>query len=200
MVYKAFQETIEKTEVNKLPLKQFEGNIRIANNTEELHKILPLIHNEKILGFDTESRPSFKKKVSYGVSLLQLSSKTETLLIRLHKTGLSSALINILEDPNIRKIGVAIKDDLSKLKKIRPFQPEGFIDLQDYAEYFSIQEKSLKKLAAIVLKVKVSKAQRLSNWETENLSYAQMKYASTDSWICREIYNTLRDTEVNSIQ
>jgi len=191
-----FQKTITNEEIALLPLKAFEGNITLIDSIEKFQAIYPELRKESILGFDTETKPTFKKGESNlnKVSLLQLSTKDHAYLFRLNFTGLPKELAKILADRNIIKIGVAVREDIRGLQKLTPFIPESFIDLKDYVRYFGIENSGLKKLAAIILNIKISKSQQLSNWENPELSEPQQKYAATDAWACFEIYNTLRNS------
>jgi ribonuclease D len=186
-----FAENLTSDEVNDLPLYQFNGGIFIIDTFEKLDYYLPLLKEQKILGFDTETKPSFKKGKVNSVSLLQLTSSTQAFLIRINKIGLPSEVVDILIDNNIKKIGLAIKDDLKILKKIAGFEPTSFLDLQDYVGEFGIEAMSLKKITAIVLDKRISKSQQVTNWEREELSEAQQIYAATDAWACLKVYNKL---------
>lgn len=186
-----FAEDITTQEINELPVSFFEGPITVISTPADCELIAHRLRQETILGFDTETRPSFKKNQVNKVSLLQLSSKNEAYIFQLHKTGIGDGLRSVLEDKGIIKVGVAIRDDIIKMKKIRPFEARGFLELQTYVPDFGINAMSLKKLAAIILKIKISKAQRLSNWENDVLSAAQLRYAATDAWACLEIYESL---------
>lgn len=184
---------LTKEQINKLPLIFYSGPVQIINSKDEFHAAMDELNNEEFLGFDTETRPSFKKKVINSVSLVQISASTKTYLFRITNIGLPERLGRLFEDRNVLKIGAGLRDDFTKLKKLRPFTPEGFLDLQDFVPDFGIEEISLQKMAAIVLGSKISKSQRLSNWDAPNLSEAQIRYASTDAWICREIYFKLTE-------
>ncbi len=183
-----FAETIDNEDILKLPRISFPGEIMVISNVKQLKQLLPLFQNSKILGFDTETKPNFKKGQMNGVAIMQLASEDYTLIIRLKALGIPGTLKKLLEDDNIIKVGVAIRDDLKAIQKIKHFTPGGFIDLQQLAKQKGIESQSVRKLAAIVLKARVSKNQQLSNWESENLTDAQLQYAATDAWICREIY------------
>jgi ribonuclease D len=126
------------------------------------------------------------------VALLQLATTDKAYLIRLNKTGLSGKLLNLLTDPDIIKAGVGIRDDIRALKRLHEFEPAGFIEVQDLAQEAGLENISLKKLAALVLNVRVSKRQRLSNWEADNLTESQMFYAATDAWAALLIYKGLK--------
>lgn len=186
-----FLSKISKEEIAELPKKQFEGEIRIVQSTEGLSEALGFLSQFEAVGFDTESKPSFKKGKNNKVALLQLSTVNLAYLIRMNCLGLPDILLDFLMNDQIKKIGVAINDDMHELRRLKSFEPGGFIDLQKMVEDYGIEDKSLKKLAANILGIRISKSQRLSNWENGHLSEAQQRYAATDAWVCLEIYNKL---------
>jgi len=186
-----FKNHITNAEINNLPLYQFDGGVFIIDTFEKLDYYLPLLQEQKILGFDTETKPSFKKGVVNQVSLLQLSSSHEAFLIRINKIGLPQEIIDILSNKEVKKIGLAINDDIKTLQDIQDFDPQSFIDLQDFVKYFKIESQSLRKITAIVLNKRISKSQQVSNWEKEELAESQLLYAATDAWACLQIYKTL---------
>lgn len=186
-----FAENVTSAEINELPLYQFNGGIFIIDTFDKLDYFLPLLQEQKILGFDTETRPSFKKGVVNPVSLLQLTSATQAFLIRINKVGLPDEIKNILSNKDVKKIGLAIKDDIKILNDINAFEPNNFIDLQDYVGDFGIEARSLKKITAIVLNKRISKSQQVTNWEREELTEAQRTYAATDAWVCLQVYKKL---------
>lgn len=188
-----FQKSITKEEVNQMPLHAFEGEIILIDNHDDVAEAVDYLQNQSVLGFDTETRPSFKKGRVNGVALLQLASQSRTYLFRINKIGLPSDLVNILSNPSIEKVGAAIKDDIRGLQKLNDFEPLGFVELQDYVSQVGIESYSLKKLSAIVLKFRISKRQQVSNWEAEELSSGQLRYAATDAWVSLMIYNTLEE-------
>ena len=184
--------TISNEETNALPTCTFAGEIIVVDTPEMMKKAEKILRNEKTLGVDTETRPAFSKGTHYKMALLQVSTSNCALLFRLQQTPLSQNIIDILANPNIAKIGAALKDDISGLQKtIGQFTPKGFVDLQNVIDQWGVQEKSVRKMAAIVVGAKVSKAQRLSNWEAKNLTTAQQTYAAIDAWVCLEIYKKL---------
>lgn len=191
-----YPEDISKEEVAQLPKLAFGGEIVVVQTQAELNQWLPVLIQEKILGFDTETKPNFKKGEFNGIALLQLSSSKLALIIRMKEIGLPNELQNLLENPSILKIGAAIRDDLKALQKIRNFIPGGFIELQSVVPQYGIASLSVRKLSAIVLGHKVSKTQQLSNWESPTLTEAQKQYAATDAWACREIYLKLITSKV----
>lgn len=188
-----FQKQITKEELAELPLKAFEGQVEVIENEESFYKFLPEIEKAKVLGFDTETKPIFKKGKTNNnkVALLQLSTYDTAYLIRLNKIGLPDELTAILANENIIKVGAAVRDDLRYLAKLNPFTPAGFIDLQKMVKKFGIESASLKKMTAIVLKFRISKNQQLSNWENGSLTPAQQRYAATDAWVCHQIFKKL---------
>lgn len=187
----SFQNKITDEEIKNLPGNYFSGRIYVIEHLQQYAFLEKKLENVKVIGFDTETRPSFKKGRTYRVALLQIATSNEAFLVRLNKVGLSNILIRIFENEQIVKVGLAIRDDLKALKKLKHFEPKGFIDLQDYVKKFDIIDNGLKKLAANILGFKISKKQQTSNWENEVLNDEQCKYAATDAWVCYMIYLTL---------
>ena len=188
----AFIESISNEEVAALQAVQFEGEIIIVETAEALEQACAHLSQQTILGFDTETRPSFTAGVTNKVALLQLYGGGKCFLIRLNRVQMTKQLTDILHNPNIIKVGAAVKNDIVGLAKLRHFTAGGFVDLQDIVENYGIKDKSLRKISGIVLGKKVSKAQRLSNWEAKTLTLQQQVYAATDAWVCVEIYNHLQ--------
>jgi ribonuclease D len=191
-----FSSTIKKDDINKLPLGCFEGKIVLIDSMDLLYEFLPLINKSKFFGFDTETKPSFKKGEINKIALLQLCTSDIAFLIRLNKIKLPDPLLFILSNPDIVKTGLAIRDDLKGLKRHKEFKPAGFIELQDYVKKFGIKSNGLKKIVGIVLQIRISKSQQLSNWESRKLNSKQLRYAATDGWVCHEIYSRLKCLEV----
>ncbi|RKE04017.1 3'-5' exonuclease [Marinifilum flexuosum] len=190
-----FQKSITSEEANKMPLKAFEGDIILVDEYEDLDEAVQYLKKYAILGFDTETRPSFKKGKVNDVALLQLAANSKTFLFRINKIGLPEEIIELLKNPNIVKVGAAIKDDIRGLQKLNDFDANGFLELQDYVSNFGIESFSLKKLSAIVLNFRISKRQQVSNWEAEILSPGQLRYAATDAWVSLKIFERLKATE-----
>lgn len=186
-----FANHIERTKIASLPLTAFEGTIHLVEDMPALRRALDSLKKLKIVGFDTETRPSFKKGKLNTISLIQLASHDEVWLLRLHKLSIRKELNGLFSSSSILKVGVGIRDDIRSLRPFCKTNPESFIDLQDLAGTYGIMDVSLKKLAAIVLGVRVSKSQQLSNWELEELTDSQLLYAATDAWIPLEIYTKL---------
>ncbi len=189
-----FQEEISKDEILELPLKKFEGDVVVIDSEKGLKEIIRELKTYSYLGFDTETKPNFKKGISNNnsVALLQLSTLDKAYLFRLNMIGLPKDLTDILADENIIKIGVAVKEDIKGLQNISNFEPNGFLDLQTYVKAFGIKNSSLKKITAIILNFRISKSQQLSNWESNPLKDKQIRYAATDAWVCLKIYEMLR--------
>jgi ribonuclease D len=187
--------SISKEELNELPVESFNGEIIVVDYACDISKIIPFLKKQKVLGFDTETRPTFKKGEMNEVALLQLSTSKTAFLFRLNKTKLPQELVDILSDPEIIKVGVAIKDDILALKRLSKFTPEGFVEIQDKVKDFEIENFGLKKLSGLLLGFRISKAQQTSNWEADILTEAQIKYAATDAWVSLEIYNRLCEIE-----
>ncbi len=188
-----FQKEITKEEINQLDARQFEGEIRVVQHPAAFMDAMNELRRYEVLGFDTETKPAFKKGVNHKISLIQISNDNVAWLFRVNKIGIPPELRNFLEDERILKVGAGLLDDMRRLRQITRFQPGGFLDLQKYVEAFSIESKSLKKMVAIVLGYKISKSQQMSNWEADELTGQQQKYAATDAWACLEIYNKLRN-------
>lgn len=189
-----FIDKISNEQTALLPAVEFRGEIRIVEHERDIAAACKTLAEQPVIGFDTETRPSFRPGVTFRVSLLQLSTPTVCYLFRLNKIPLAKPILQLLEDRRVLKIGADVAGDLRSLRQIRHFRDGGFVDLQGIAPEWGIGEKSLRKLSAIVLGKRISKAQRLSNWEATQLTEKQMRYAATDAWICPEIYRILQHT------
>lgn len=192
-----FRNEIEKEEINQLEVRQFEGEVRVIDNKDSFHEAMQEIMNYDVLGFDTETKPVYKKGVHHRIALIQVSNSEVAWLFRVNKIGIPRELKDFLENEALLKVGVGLSDDMQRLRKLASFTPGGFLDLQKYVEAFRIESKSLKKLVAIVLGYKISKSQQLSNWESDSLTDPQIRYAATDAWVCLEIYHALRNALKN---
>jgi len=195
----AMKKCISNDELAELPLSSFGGVVQVIEQEEEVAASVEYLSRQTILGFDTETRPAFKKGQTYPVSLLQLSTSDKAFLFRINKIGLPAGLIKILASTKILKIGAAIRDDIKILQKIVPFKPGGFIELQDLVKDYGIENFSLKKLSAIVLGFRISKSQRLTNWDAPELSEQQLVYGATDAWVSCEIYKKLLVTPIDIV-
>jgi len=195
-------ESISTEELGKLEYASFPGRIHVIDSVgAEFNRAIAYLRSQKIIGFDTETRPCFgPNQPRYGVSLLQLSGPEKAYLFRVKDMGMHRRLCNLLADKRIIKVGAAIHDDIRGLQKLRDFQADGFVDLQKIVADYGIRDKSVKKMTAIILGFRISKTQQLSNWEAETLSEPQCKYAATDAWVCREMYLKLMRSEKNPLK
>lgn len=191
MMNKIYPENITTEEIQEYDLSWYRGEIVLVDNMETFYKTMPLLSGIKVFGFDTETRPAFKKGVKHKVSLLQLATDDIACLFRINKIGIPDELARLLSDPTIIKTGVAVHDDIKSLNIIKKFKPEGFLDLQTYVKHFGIQSSGLKKLTAIILGFRISKGQQVTDWEADELTDAQKIYAATDAWVCHELFNKL---------
>lgn len=179
---------ITKEEVNQMPLTEFTGKILVVDTPEKEEKALTELLKASVVGMDTETKPSFKRGVIHKVSLMQFAAGDICYLFRLNKIGFSEKLINFLSRKEITKIGLSLRDDFNGLAKQKKFKPEGFVDIQNIAKEYGILELSLQKIYAILFGQKISKSQRLSNWENDTLTEKQLRYAATDAWATLQIY------------
>ena len=195
-----FIDKISNEQTALLPAVEFRGEIRIVEHERDIAAACKTLAEQPVIGFDTETRPSVRPGVTFRVSLLQLSTPTVCYLFRLNKIPLAKPILQLLEDRRVLKIGADVAGDLRSLRQIRHVRDGGFVDLQGIAPEWGIGEKSLRKLSAIVLGRRVSKAQRLSNWEAATLTDKQQLYAATDAWVCTRIYEQLLRTPKKPIR
>jgi ribonuclease D len=186
--------SISKEEINELPLGQFEGKIYLIDSLNEVEEAVDFLEDQRIIGFDTETKPSFKKGQFNHVSLLQLSTSEQAFIFRLNKIGFPDPLRNLLEKENLLKIGAAVHDDLKALRKLTDsFHPLSFFDLNDELKKVGFHNVGVRNLCGMVLKIRISKTEQVSNWEAEKLTEKQLRYAATDAWACLEVFNLLRE-------
>ena len=183
-----YQAKIDKEIVKDLPIAQTDCQIELIDSPDEVDKAVKYLLRSKVVGFDTESKPSFTKGKSNKIALMQISTQKRCFLFRLQMIGKNQRLKEFLENENIKKIGVAIHGDLRNLRVWSKFEPKNFVDLQNIVGDYGIEELGLQKIYAIVFGRKISKSQQLSNWEAKILNRAQQVYAATDAWACRQIY------------
>jgi ribonuclease D len=197
-----FKLTILPEEIEKLEPACFQGQIHVISHPGwDLTRAVAYLKKQSVLGFDTESKPVFSPGQHHNrVALLQLSGPDQAFLFRVQKLGMRRRLCEILSNPNILKIGAASLDDIRGLQRYQDFVPRGFIDLQKIVCQWGIRDKSVKKMAANILGVRISKSQQLSNWEAETLNEHQKLYAATDAWVCREMYLKLLQCEKHPLK
>jgi len=184
---------ITKEEINELSLGQFEGEIFLIEDLDDVEEVADFLGKHRIIGFDTETKPAFKKGVTNQVSLLQLSTSAQAFLFRTHKIGFPDAIRNILEKDQIIKVGAAVHDDIKGLAKLTDsFFPNSFFDLNDELKKVGFENVGVRNLCAMVLNMRISKSEQVSNWEAGVLTPKQQRYAATDAWACLEIYKKLK--------
>ena len=196
-----FTESITPQELEKLEYVSCPGKIIVIDSVgAEFNRAIAYLRAQKVIGFDTETRPTFTpSQPRYSVSLLQLSGPDRAYLFRINKIGMHRRLCNLMANEKVIKVGAAIHDDIRGLQKHNDFRPASFVDLQKIVWEWGIRDKAVKKMAAIILGIRISKTQQLSNWEAENLSESKCKYAATDAWVCREMYLKLIKSEKNPL-
>ncbi len=192
---KFYSENITNEQIKQLPILQFSGEINVIDMVGQVRDAVDYLSAQEILGFDTETRPSFRKGVSYNVSLLQLATEEECFLFRLNEIGFPDELKALLEDTYVQKIGFDVPSDMRQLHKISDFTPGGFIDLQKIMKEKGYGTVSLRRLTAMVLGRRLSKRQRLSNWNSTFLSDAQRIYAATDAWVTLILYKKIMNLD-----
>ncbi|MEP2026581.1 MAG: 3'-5' exonuclease [Reichenbachiella sp.] len=184
---------ITKQEVNELPLMRYEGKYQIIDDESQVKEAVEACKKASILGFDTETKPAFRKGESYPVALLQLSLPDMAYLFRLNKISLSKDIVSLFEDPKIKIVGIGIRDDIKDLQKLRNFNPLAFVDLNELGAKLGFESIGARNYAGMFMNHRISKSQQVSNWENEVLTESQISYAATDAWICLDIYNKMME-------
>lgn len=193
-IYGSFDQSkvsITHDEINALPLGAFEGKVNVISEAGCLKKTFDEVAGHRVVGFDTETRPAFVKGQHYKVALMQIALPEKVFLIRLKATGITPEMVAFLENESILKAGVALRDDIKALQRLKPYRPAGFVELADLSRQKGLQVESVKKLAALLLGFRISKSAQTSNWEAETLNEKQISYAATDAWVCLEIFKRL---------
>ena len=189
-----FRESITKEEINTLPVLEYPARkVVLVDTLNKLKNAIEVLKNEDVVGFDTETKPSFEKGKTNKVALLQFSTVDTCYLIRLNVLGMQNSVIDILSSEKPLKVGLSLKDDYKMLNRRRNFRPAGFLDIQSVIGKFGIKDMSLQKIYAIMFNKKISKSQRLTNWQAPNLTLAQQTYAAVDALACMDIYNVIKD-------
>ena len=184
---------IAKADIAQMPSELFGGRIIVVHSVGDVEKAVNYLRGYPILGIDTETRPSFAKGKTYGVALLQISTEDTCFLFRLNYIGMPQALVDLLQDNSQLKVGLSLRDDIQNLQRKHKFEPRGFLDLQTYVKEMGIEAQSLQKIYALLFGKKISKSQRLTNWEADVLTDRQKGYAATDAWTCVRMYNYLEE-------
>ncbi|WP_422360058.1 3'-5' exonuclease [Reichenbachiella sp.] len=189
---------ITKQEVNALPLMKYEGEYQIIDEESQVKEAVEALREAEIIGFDTETKPAFRKGESYPVALLQLSLPNMAFLFRLNKISLSEDIVSLFEDSKIKIVGIGIRDDIKDLQKLRNFKPSGFVDLNELGATLGFESIGARNYAGMFMNHRISKSQQVSNWENEVLTESQISYAATDAWICLDIYNKMMEIQAKS--
>ena len=182
---------IEKADIAQMPSELFDGRIIVIHSVSDVAKAVNYLKGFPVVGIDTETRPSFAKGKTYEVSLLQISTEDTCFLFRLNYISMPQALVELLQDGRQLKVGLSLRDDIQNLNRKHKFEPRGFLDLQHYVKEMGIEAQSLQKIYALLFGKKISKSQRLTNWEADVLTDRQKGYAATDAWACVRMYNFL---------
>jgi len=183
---------ISKDEISALPRRSYTGHIHLVDTDAKMHAAVRSLGGEKVLGFDTETRPAFKVGESYPPSLIQLAASDGVYIFQLRHITSHGPLAGILADKNVLKAGIAVRDDIIKLGTVFAFKPAGFVELADMRAKLGIKNAGLRGLAALLFGFKISKQAKISRWDAPTLTREQIVYAATDAWICREIYFALQ--------
>ena len=186
------ESSITKETISTLKPETFKGRITVVQTLSKAEKAVKYLSKFPMIGFDTETRPSYKKGSYYSVSLIQLSTKNTCFLFRLNIIGFPQCLADLLSNPDIKKIGLSLRDDFAAINRRQKFTPNGFVDLQKIVPEYGITDISLQKIYALLFNKKISKNQRLTNWDADVLTAPQKKYAALDAWACLKIYNELK--------
>ncbi len=189
--------SISKDQLSTLPVMAYPAEITVVDSVATAHSALLALAKERYVGFDTETRPSFHKGRTHKVALMQLSTDERCFLFRLNKIGITDDIKAFLEDPGCIKIGLSVHDDFTSLRRSADINPQGFIELQNMVRLYGISDISLQKIYAIIFGQRISKSQRLSNWEADTLTDAQKDYAALDAWACLNIYKHLKSGGFN---
>ncbi|MDR3142578.1 MAG: 3'-5' exonuclease domain-containing protein 2 [Tannerellaceae bacterium] len=192
-----YTQSITKEQIAILPVEEYKGRVIIIETKKDAGHAVEYLSKYEKTGFDTETRPSFTKGQRFKIALMQIATENVCFLFRLNKIGIPKTLEGFLSNDTILKIGLSLRDDFGAIKKRTDIEPHNFLDLQSYVGQFGIEDASLQKIYAILFGRKISKGQRLSNWEADRLSDSQQRYAALDAWACLKIYNKLKqDNEV----
>jgi ribonuclease D len=182
-------------EILQLPIREYRGPVRMVSSERELEQAVRELRLEKVVGLDTETRPTFKKGEFYLPSLVQIAASSAVYLFQLKKMDFSAALTELFENARLIKAGIGLKDDFKNLNKVFPFVPQNVVDLSFAARAQGFQQSSVRSLAGQLLGFRVTKGTATSNWANAHLSPKQISYAATDAWVCRELF--LRFQQLN---
>lgn len=180
--------TIPKAAVNALPLARFEGVIHLITTPQALELMVQTLKGTGFVGFDTESRPSFRKGENYPPTVVQFATATHAYIVQLNRVGGLEGIIPLLEDPELLKVGVALRDDVRRLQAVAHFNPAGFVEISEMTQKLGIENTGLRSLAGIFLQMRISKSAQVTNWARNSLTIKQVYYAATDAWVSHRLY------------
>lgn len=183
--------SISKQQLLEFPEVKYPGRVILIDSAAKCKSALAYLNKVQQIGFDTETRPSFTRHRQYNVSLAQISCGDECFLFRLKQIGAIDGFMRFLENEDVQKIGLSVKDDFHQLNRLAPVQPAGFVELQSFVKNYEIADNSLQRIFGIIFEQRISKHQRLTNWEAPELTKSQQNYAAVDAWACQQIYNHL---------
>ena len=184
--------SIDKETINQMPRVTFTGRIHVIDAFSQVKSAVVALRTAAAVGFDTETRPCFKRGERHNAALIQLSTDSDAFLFRINKIGIPEALKRFMEDPHYIKVGLSTTDDFHQIARLTDFHPAGFVEIQQLVKGFDITDMSLQKIYAILFQQKISKSQQLTNWEASQLTEPQQCYAAIDAWACLRIYNYLK--------
>lgn len=184
--------SIDKETINQMPRVSFQGRIHVIDAISQVRRAVAALRAVPVVGFDTETRPCFRRGDRHNAALIQFSTDADAFLFRINKTGIPDELKHFLEDSQCIKVGLSTNDDFHQIARLVEFHPDGFVELQQMVKEFDIADLSLQKIYAILFRQKISKGQQLTNWEAPQLTEQQQQYAAIDAWACLRIYNILR--------
>lgn len=187
-----FDKNISPEELNQLPLGAYDGEVVVISDPEEVPEAIRELSSHDRLGFDTETKPVFVRGQTNQVAILQLATPEKVYLFRLVATGLTAEMKSLFENEKILKVGVAIRDDIKALQRLKKFHPQGFVELTALTKAAGFEVEGVKKLTALILGFRISKSAQTSNWEALRLDDKQISYAATDAWVCLRMYDAIR--------
>ncbi len=182
---------ISREEMANLPIRRYDGEVRLVAAPEDLERELAALSRERVLGLDTETRPAFRRGESYPPSLLQLAGEDVVWILQLPRLDGTAAIKEVLESENVVKAGVGIAEDLRHLKKRLAFEPAAVVDVGELARRRGIDQTGIRNLAGIILGFRIPKGKRTSNWAAARLTRQQIAYAAMDAWAARALYLAL---------
>ncbi len=187
---------LSKDEINGMPLIKYEGDIQIFSNKDNIQDAVDYLLTQKVIGFDTETRPTFTKGPLNAPSIIQLAGEKSVFIFQLGGSAMFEKLSQVLSEKRVTKCGVSVDRDLIELMYLNPFDPCSFIDLGDVARARDIPHHGLRGLAALLLKHRISKSSQTSDWSRRKLSDAQVTYAATDAWISLRLFKKLEQENI----